>query len=108
MNDAATLSAALAATNPADPQPSSLPRQLVDGIEVYNICRLLDGIWPDWTSRYLTDDLTYEVQCAAVRAWAKRHGSHLYSADREEFSVYAAAREAREKGLKRVVVEDLS
>ena len=51
---------------------------------------------------------SFDVSRAAVAAWAAEHGADMYAEDRGDFSVVKAAFAAERKGLRRVVVEDLS
>jgi len=77
-----------------------------DGVAVINVCALLDQLYgPEWASDFTRD---YEVTQADIQAWCAKKGSHYYSRGSEDFNTYDAVDEARAKGLKVVVVEDLS
>ena len=77
-----------------------------EGVTVINVCALLDRLYgPEWASDFTRD---YEVTQADIQAWCMKNGSHYYSRGREDFNTYEAVDEALAKGLKVVVVEDLS
>jgi len=77
-----------------------------EGVAVINVCVLLDQLYgPEWVSDFTRD---YEVTQADIQAWCAKNGSHYYSRGREDFNTYDAVDEAQAKGLKVVVVEDLS
>ncbi len=49
-----------------------------------------------------------EANFARMNAWCEREGVHYYSREKEEFFISEAIREAQERGLSKVVVENLS
>ena len=50
----------------------------------------------------------YETSGKALMAWCENNNSHYYAADREDFQMFKAVREAVEADKDTVVVEDLS
>jgi hypothetical protein len=49
-----------------------------------------------------------DTNAARLQAYCAAEGIHYYSADREDFSRYAAIRQAQRLGLTKIVMEDLS
>jgi hypothetical protein len=78
-------------------------------VEVINVCTVLEVIFgKDFWSMPFDVRPSYDLQCKAVKAWCEASGADYYCADRENFSLYVARSQAFEKGLHKVVVEDLS
>lgn len=77
-----------------------------DGVAVINVCALLDQLYgPEWASDFTLD---YAATQTDIQAWCAKNGSHYYARGRDDFNTYDAVDEARAKGLKVVVAEDLS
>ena len=75
-------------------------------VKSVNICDLLteiygEGYWGNF-------DIDYDVSNKAIMAWCEKNNSHYYAADRENFFMFTAVREALEAGKDTVIVEDLS
>lgn len=77
-------------------------------VDIINICQLIPLLAPDYFDFKNPDRTTYDQLQAKVAAWAAEYDADVYSADREDFSNMVAAIRAFKKGLRRVVVEDLS
>lgn len=77
----------------------------VVGIDIMGIIELL---WPGYWEKGLYMTLSYETTRARVEAWCRDHGAHYYARGREQFDECEAAQEAVARGLRRVVLEDLS
>ena len=73
-------------------------------MQTINICSVLDVLFPN-NAWYGGD---WKVINAAVDQWCVENNAYHYARGREEFSLYEAAAEAMERGLTRVVYEDLS
>ena len=69
-------------------------------ITVLSICDTLDALG--------LDNLDYMAGGKVLMAWCQEHGVHYYAQPREDFFIGAAVTEAEERGLKYVVVEDMS
>ena len=73
-------------------------------VKTVNICDWLDHTYStDWSKHP-----DYETSGKALMAWCEKNNSHYYAADREDFQMFKAVREAVEAGKDTVVVEDLS
>ena len=73
-------------------------------VKSVNICDWLDHTYStDWSKHP-----DYETSGNALMAWCEKNNSHYYAADREDFQMFKAVREAIEAGKDTVVVEDLS
>ncbi len=73
-------------------------------VKSVNICDWLDATYStDWSKHP-----DYETSGNALMAWCEKNNSHYYAADREDFQMFKAVREAIEAGKDTVVVEDLS
>ena len=73
-------------------------------VKTVNICDWLDHTYStDWSKHP-----DYETSGKALMAWCEKNNSHYYAADREDFQMFKAVREAIEAGNDTVVVEDLS
>lgn len=77
-------------------------------VDIINIGQLVPLVAPDYFDYKNPNRTTYRQLKEKVAAWAAEYEADLYSADREDFSNTAAAIAAYRKGLRRVVVEDLS
>lgn len=89
--------------------PKKLPDlYVIDGIRVINICDWLTAAYGEefWDHRF--DNPDYEQTGKELMAWCADNDSAYWAAPREDFSVHVAARFARVRGHKMVVVEDLS
>ena len=75
----------------------------VDEVVVVNICTLLQELCGP-----ALIDLSYEQECAMVRAWIEKKNAHYYARPKEDFFVAEAVFEAKKAGKMIVVVEDLS
>ena len=73
-------------------------------VKSVNICDWLDHTYStDWSKHP-----DYETSGKAFMAWCENNNSHYYAADREDFQMFLAVREAIEAGKDTVIVEDLS
>ena len=73
-------------------------------VKTVNICDWLDHTYStDWSKHP-----DYETSGKTLMAWCEKNNSHYYAADREDFQMFKAVREAVEAGKDTVVVEDLS
>ncbi len=79
------------------------PMEVRDGVEVINICTLMDAMGVDWCSHD-----SYTAITELVPAWCVANGASHYSASREDFWVGYGVALAKAEGKSRVVVEDLS
>lgn len=77
-------------------------------VEAVNVCDLLEVLYPGYWEKELYTTITYESSRERIESWCTDHGAIYYARGREEFSLYEAAAEAMERGLTRVVYEDLS
>ena len=77
-------------------------------VDIINITQVVNLVCPEYFNYKNPARPSYQDMQALVAAWAVEHGADTYSADREDFSNTRAAYRAYEKGLRRVVVEDLS
>lgn len=80
----------------------------LEGVQVINICTLIEHLYPGYYDRPYAERPDYKTRCEDVMSWCKLNKAHSYERDRESFSKYEAACEARDLGLRVVVVEDLS
>ena len=105
----------------ASPLPAGLKTEIVPSdlfcldaredfadVVAINVTHLLDVVVPGYWSMSFRERPDYTTSRALVAAWCESHGAHYYAEDREDFSLYEAARQAVQKGLLRVVYEDLS
>ena len=73
-------------------------------VKSVNICDWLDRTYStDWSKHP-----DYETSGKALMEWCENNNSYYYAADREDFQMFLAVREAIEAGKDTVVVEDLS
>lgn len=77
-------------------------------VTAINVTHLLDVVIPGYWAMSFRERPDYDTSRALVESWCEAHGAHYYAMGREDFSLYAAARQAVVKGLTRVVYEDLS
>lgn len=88
--------------------PSGLFSSESAAVEAINICDLLEVLIPGYWSMDGSERPDYETSRGLTTAWCKANGAHYYAEDREDFSLIEAASQAVQKGLLRVVYEDLS
>ena len=89
--------------------PKSLPDlNVINGVRVININDWLTAAYGDefWDGRFSNPD--YEQTGKELMAWCADHNAAYWAAPREDFSVQVAAKFARDRGNKMVVVEDMS
>jgi hypothetical protein len=83
-------------------------REVHPDVTAINVTHLLEVVIPGYWSMNLRERPDYTTSRILVASWCEAHGAHYYAKDREDFSLYAAARQAVDAGLTRVVYEDLS
>lgn len=76
------------------------PMDSRDGIDIFNVCDLID-----WDQDQALDD---DLFSARLKEFQAEKGASYYSACREDFSIYEAVELAKAEGKSAVVVEDLS
>lgn len=81
--------------------------QRIEGVEVVDVCTLLRELYGEAFFK-IPRPVSYSERCEAIEKWCRENGAWFYQADREDFSRTAAAFQTLRKGLRRVVVEDLS
>lgn len=77
-------------------------------VTAINVTHLLEVVIPGYWSMSFRERPDYTTSRALVASWCEAHRAHYYAKDREDFSLYEAARQAADLGLTRVVYEDLS
>ena len=83
-------------------------REVHPDVTAINVTHLLEVVIPGYWSMNLRDRPDYTTSRALVASWCEAHCAHYYAEDRQDFSLYEAARETVDKGMTRVVYEDLS
>jgi len=83
-------------------------REVHPDVTAINVTHLLEVVIPGYWSMNRRERPDYTTSRTLVASWCEAHGAHYYAKDREDFSLYEAAREAVDKGLTRMVYEDLS
>ena len=78
-------------------------------VRIINVCTLMEYLWPG----YFDDvdkphNLSYEEEGEAIMNWAAVNNAHVYCRPREDFFMFEAVDETIAKGLRIVVVEDMS
>ena len=76
-------------------------------VRIINVCTLMEHLWPGYFDS-ATFDLTYEEEGTAIMNWASTNNAHIYCRPREDFFLFEAVDETIAKGLRIVVVEDMS
>lgn len=80
--------------------------QVQDGIEVINICDLLEAFFGEAAFKW--NGPSYKETSAKVREWVAEKDAYYYSDVKEDFFIWKGVSEAKAAGKKIVVVENLS
>lgn len=88
--------------------PVTMPDGLPGRVEAIDAHHVLCHIVPGYRLASAANRLTWSDEIALVLAWCRDNGAHHYARGREDFCFGEAASEAVERGLTRVVYENLS
>jgi hypothetical protein len=78
-----------------------------DGVKVISICQFAEAIWPDFFSNFKR----YHIRDEALTKLIEKYTGKLfnyYGKPKEDFFIREAIEETFQKGLKIVIVEDMS
>jgi len=87
-------------------QPENMVYDTIDGVGIISIIQFIDEVFADVKDQW--KNLSYDVISAAVEAWSNVHNVSVYSSPNEDFSLSAASNQAKDVGVKFVIVENLS